>query len=340
LFRRFKRAPWWVHVLTGVALLAVLNGIALAVVGALYLDYTRERGPLSSEIPPQSAVAAEERMELARRFAPVLRYHTGEPFVPISRSAYVSRTQLKEQEGRFVRLLNASPAEDQLPDREGTCLRSRGCLLFLDVRGVEPDPPKRSHALYDAIENQLLRSGQGSTVYVNVTHYDDTDEYAVQYWFLYLFNFRLNEHESDWEQITIRLDSDKEPTGVFYSAHEGGGAGQWEAVQRQGEHPVVYVALGAHANYFRPGRHRVPVGCKRVIGSITRCVRGRKFLVDVANGQGRTMRLGRYKLAELVGQPFIGSYGTGNYVVLTRRPDILSDPRTRGAWLDPLRPLR
>src|SRR5687768_4985932 len=115
LFRRFKRAPWWVHVLTGVALLAVVNGIALAVAGALYLDYTRESGPPSSEIPPQSAVDAEERMELARRFAPVLRYHTGEPFVPISRSAYVSRTQLKEQEGRFVRLLNASPAEDQLP---------------------------------------------------------------------------------------------------------------------------------------------------------------------------------------------------------------------------------
>jgi hypothetical protein len=52
------------------------------------------------------------------------------------------------------------------------------------------------------------------------------------------------------------------------------------------------------------------------------------------------MRLGRYELAELVGQPFIGSYGTGNYVVLTRRPDVLSDPRTRMAWLDPLRPLR
>jgi hypothetical protein len=329
-----------VHVLATVVVLVVLLAIGAAVLGALYLDYSRERGPLSSEIPSQSAVETEERQELARRFAPVLRYHSRELFVPIRRAAYVSRAQLKEQEGRFVRLLNASPLEDKLPDREGSCLRSRGCLIFLDVRGVEPDPPKHSQALYDAIENQLLRSGERPTVYVNVTRYDDTGDYAVQYWFLYLFNFRLNEHESDWEQVTVRLDSDKEPTGVFYSAHEGGGGGGWGAIEKEGEHPVVYVALGAHANYFRPGRHRVPIGCKRVIGSIRRCIRGRKLLVDVADGLGPTLRPGGYDLAELTGEPFIGSYGTGNYVVLTRRPDVLSDPRTRTAWLDPLGPLR
>jgi hypothetical protein len=329
-----------VHVLATVGVLVVLAAIGAAVLAVLYIDYTRERGPLSSEIPPQSVPTSDERQELARRFAPVLRFHSRELFVPIPRSAYVSRTQLKEQEGRFVRLLNASPIEDRLPDREGSCLRSRGCLLFLDVRGVEPDPPKHSQAAYDAIENQLLRSGMKPTVYANVTRYEDTDEYAVQYWFLYLFNFRLNEHESDWEQITVRLDGDKNPTGVFYSAHEGGGAGGWGAIEKQGERPVVYVALGAHANYFRPGRHRVPVGCKRVIGSITRCLRGRRVLVDVADGLGRTLGPGGYELSELTGRPFVGSYGTGNYVVLTRRPDVLSDPRTRGAWKDPLARLR
>jgi hypothetical protein len=77
-----------------------------------------------------------------------------------------------------------------------------------------------------------------------------------------------------------------------------------------------------------------------VIGSITRCLRGRRVLVDVADALGRTLRVGDYDLAELTGRPFVGSYGTGNYVVLTRRPDVLSDPRTRGAWKDPLRPLR
>jgi hypothetical protein len=173
-----------------------------------------------------------------------------------------------------------------------------------------------------------------------VTRYDDSDEYAVQYWFLYFFNFRLNEHESDWEQVTVRLDEEKRPTAAFFSAHEGGGAADWKDVRSQDEHPIVYVALGSHANYLRPGRHRVSVGCKRVIGSIQRCLRGRKVLVDVSDNRGRTLRPGGYALAELTGQPFIGSYGTGNYVVLTRRPDVLGDPRLRTAWKDPLRPLR
>lgn len=340
MFRRFARAAWWVHVLATFVAMLVLVATAAGVLAVLYLDYSRERGPLSSDIPAQTPLEGDERRELARRFAPVLRFHSRELFVPIPRSAYLSRAHLKEQEGRFVRLLNASPVEDRLPDREGSCLRSRGCLLFLDIRGVEPDPPKKSQAAYDAIENQLLRAGTRPTAYVNVTRYDDTGEYAVQYWFLYLFNFRLNEHESDWEQITVRLDSDKSPTGVFYSAHEGGGDGGWGAIEKEGEHPIVYVALGAHANYFRPGSHRVPVGCRRVIGSITRCLRGRKVLVDVADGLGRTLRPRDYDVQELTGRPFVGSYGTGNYVVLTRRPDVLSDPRTRGAWKDPLRPLR
>ncbi|MDQ4030554.1 MAG: Vps62-related protein [Actinomycetota bacterium] len=338
-FRRFTRAAWWVHVVATLAAVLLLVLTAAGVLAILYVDYVREHSPLTSEIPLQSEPAAEERAELARRFAPVLRYHSQELFVPLPRAAYVSRTQLKEQEGRFVRVVRQALLPDDLPDEEGTCLRSRGCLFFLDVRGVEPDPPKGSQRAYDAIENQLLRT-TSPTVYSHVTRYDDTGEYAVQYWFLYFFNFRLNEHESDWEQITVRLDADRNPVDVFYSSHEGGEQADWERVERDGERPVVYPALGSHANYFAPGRHRVQVGCRRVIGSIRRCFRGRRILVDLADGRGRALRPDDYELSELAGPVFVGSYGTGNYVVLTRQPSVLSDPRTRALWADPLRPLR
>jgi hypothetical protein len=328
-----------VHVLATLAavLLVVLAGAG--VLAILYVDYVREHSPLASETPLQSEPAAEERAELARRFAPVLRYHSQELFVPIPRAAYVSRTQLKEQEGRFVRVLRQKLVPDDLPAEPGTCLPIRGCLFFLDVRGVEPDPPKKSQRAYDAIENQLLRTAR-PTVYSHVTRYDDTGEYAIQYWFLYFFNFRLNEHESDWEQITVRLDSDRNPVDVFYSSHEGGHHRDWESVEREGERPVVFPALGSHANYFAAGRHPVQVGCRRVIGSIRRCLRGRRLLVDVADGRGRALGPDDYELSELDGPVFVGSYGTGNYVVLTRQPSVLSDPRTRAAWEDPLRPLR
>ena len=198
----------------GVALL-----VLVAVLAALYVDFVNQNGPGGSEIPPQSEPTAEEALELAKRFAPILKLHSSEPFVPISRAAYVSRTSIKEQEGKFERLVKDKLGVDDLPSVEGSCLPIRGCLFFLDVRGAEPDPPKRVERSYLDIQRQLLREGTRPTVYFHVTKYDDTGDYAVQYWFLYIFNFRLNEHESDWEQITVRLDADKDPTQVLYSAH-------------------------------------------------------------------------------------------------------------------------
>jgi Vacuolar protein sorting-associated protein 62 len=340
LFERFKRAAWWVHVVATLGAVLLVLLVAAALAGVLFVDYVRERGPLASDAPTTSAVSREEHTELVRRFAPVLRYHSQELFLPILRASYIKRTELKESEGRFTRLLSKIADPDRLPAVEGSCLRVRGCLYFLDVRGVEPDPPKDSQKAYDAIENTIFRNGARPAVYAHVTRYDDTGHYAVQYWFLYFFNFRLNEHESDWEQVTVHLDADKNPVDVFYSAHEGGEIADWNDVERDGEHPVVYPALGSHANYFTAGRHPVKVGCKRVIGSIKRCLRGRKILVDVADGKGRELKPADYDLTEFAGPIFFGSYGSGNYVVLTRQPSVLNDPRLRSLWADPLRPLR
>ena len=320
------------------AVFLVLLGVVAAVAAALYVDFVHEHGPLESDTPAQSVVATDEAVELARRFAPVLRYDSLERFVPIPRSAYLGRTQLKEQEGRFLRVLKQAVDEPGLPESLGSC--GIGCFLFLDVRGLEPDPPRHSEAAYDVIENKLLRDGARPTVYYHVTRYDDTGEYGVQFWFLYFFNYRLNEHESDWEQVTVRLDDEKKPLGVYYSAHEGGNTLAWDAIETRGDHPVDYPARGSHANYTKPGRHRVSVGCRRVLGSIKRCLRGRTILVDVSDGKGTELASDSYDLAELTGPIFAGSYGSGNYVVLTRKADVLSDPRRRTAWNDPLRPFR
>jgi len=328
-----------VHVLVTLGAVLLLVLVAAAVAGALFVDFVREHGPSGTEIPPQSQPSAEESLELAKRFAPILKLHSTEPFIPIPRAAYVSRTTLKEQEGKFERVVNSRPTADNLPDVEGTCLRIRGCLFFLDVRGAEPDPPKRVEGSYLDIQKELMRLGAAPTIYFHVTHYDDTGDYAVQYWFLYIFNFRLNEHESDWEQITVRLDADKNPTEVLYSAHEGGNNREWEEIEKDGDNPVVYPALGSHANYFKVGRYRLQLGCRRVIGSVQRCLRTNKIR-DLADGAGPRLAPNNYTLSEFSGPVFIGNYGTGNYVVLTRRPAGFRDPRLRLAWLDPLRPLR
>jgi hypothetical protein len=327
-----------VHVLAALGAVFALLVATVIAVALVFVDISWEHGPLAPDAPPQTEVTGDEAVGLARRFAPILRYDSAELFVPISRTAYVSRTELKEEKGRIVRLVEKAVDEGLLPDQLGECLK--GCLLFLDVRGVEPEPPKHSENAYDEIENKLLRSGARPTVYYHVTRYDDTDHYAVQYWFLYFFNYRLNEHESDWEQITVHLDERRRPVGVYYSAHEGGNTRAFANATKRGQHPVVYPARGSHANYFRPGKHDVEIVCKKVLGSIKHCVSGGELLTDLSDGQGTELRLGEYDLAELGGPVYAGSYGSGNYVVLTRKPSVLRDPRLRGAWLDPLQPLR
>jgi hypothetical protein len=329
-----------VHVLVTLGVLAVLFVVGLGVAGAFFVDFVDQHGPVSSDVPRQSALDPAEARALAERFAPVLQLDSRELFGPISQAAFVGYTQLKVESGRAVSTLKASPTVDTLPDQEGVCVRTRGCFFFLDVRGVEPDPPKHSERAYAALQRHLVRTGVRPTVYAHVSHYDDTGEYAIQYWFLYLFNFRLNEHESDWEQITLRLDEDKNPVDAFYSQHNGGVVRPWSAVEKEGDHPVDYPALGSHANYFGPGGFRVEIVCRRLIGSIKSCLRGRKIVRDISDGRGTTLRPADYTLAGLAGPVFVGSYGSGNYVVLTRKPDILADPRTRSAWADPLAPLR
>jgi len=339
-FARFAHAPWWVHVLATLAVLLILNVVGIAIAGAFFVDFVHQHGPVAGDVPRQSALAPDEAHALEERFAPILHLDSRELFVPIRREAYVADTQLKEEEGRFVKVDETDPTLEKLPAVEGTCLISRGCHYFLDIRGVEPDPPKPSQKAYGALERHLLRKGEQPTIYAHVTHYDDSGDYAVQYWFLYLFNYRLNEHESDWEQITVHLDEDKNPVEALYSAHAGGNARAWSKLRHDGDHPVVYPALGSHANYFAPGNYRVEITCKRVIGSVTSCLRGRKIVVDLANGRGTTLAPGKYDLTEMTGPIFVGSYGSGNYVILTRKPDILADPRARSAWADPLGPLR
>jgi len=93
---------------------------------------------------------------------------------------------------------------------------------------------------------------------------------ALQYWFFYAFNdwrssFNgVNDHEADWEMITVYLAEDAaespQPVWLAYSSHEFEGDDirrSWRDpdIERIGEHPVVYVAAGAHANYYFRGEY-------------------------------------------------------------------------------------
>lgn len=93
---------------------------------------------------------------------------------------------------------------------------------------------------------------------------------ALQYWYCYVYNDFLNNHEGDWEMATIVLGGDDRPVEVAYSNHHGGLRLPWEEVRRDGDHPLLYVSRGSHAGTFsyKSGGH--PIGGELSTGSVPR----------------------------------------------------------------------
>lgn len=82
------------------------------------------------------------------------------------------------------------------------------------------------------------KAGYANRVTGRVVHYPDA--IVLQYWL--------------WSTTTQRA---REPPKVAsYSQHKGGESCPWSNVQRDANgHPIVYVAEGSHASYFRAGYH-------------------------------------------------------------------------------------
>jgi hypothetical protein len=108
----------------------------------------------------------------------------------------------------------------------------------------------------------------------------------LQYHFFYAFNdWRLaangiNHHEGDWEMVAVYLKNDS-PYAALLSQHGVGYIEKWKTTIKVADptgnettHPVIYVALGSHANYSKPGVVRSPSLFKP--GTLQRVL----FLVD------------------------------------------------------------
>jgi hypothetical protein len=87
---------------------------------------------------------------------------------------------------------------------------------------------------------------------------------SLQYHYFYAFNdWRLaangiNHHEGDWEMVAVYLKND-EPYSLLLSQHGTGAMELWQDVRcvkdkdgSETTHPLIYVALGSHANYSKP----------------------------------------------------------------------------------------
>jgi hypothetical protein len=130
----------------------------------------------------------------------------------------------------------------------------------LDLRGVQVDGSDASAPDLQTCaksEPTLLDCDEGgrSVIYAHVTR--RVRRIAIDYWWFERYNdLLLDQHEGDWEGVTVIVDAAaRHVVSTHFAAH----AGIWryaDAVSRldRGRHVRVYVARGSHAAYPRPCR--------------------------------------------------------------------------------------
>lgn len=160
--------------------------------------------------------------------------------------------------------------------------------------------------------------------YGRITHHNQWT--LLNYVYFYAFNdWRkaaegINHHEGDWEAVTIFLKGDSPiPYGVALSQHHDGVFQRWDAMHKVKDengqetlHPIIYVALGSHANYAAPSVIRAPELFKKgvvqtIIYGIDLFIRrltDKGLATEIVDGKGTRLHVSNAQEIQLAaGQP-------------------------------------
>jgi hypothetical protein len=102
-----------------------------------------------------------------------------------------------------------------------------------------------------------------------------------QFWLWYLYNpwqiLDVGRHEGDWELVQLGCtdEAGERPVLLTGSQHRTGEKREFWRCEIEDGRPVVYVALGSHANYFTPGARGEDVANGR--GKVVAAVEWRAF---------------------------------------------------------------
>jgi len=210
--------------------------------------------------------------ELLKTYEPVLVFHPAEPLRPTKVQSFVADSELERFTGTSAQQLPLDPYWTVVdPDPEPGELGSLAPGTYrLNQVGCHAYAPLAGAACYAAA---WAEGSGGDAVYGRVVRTET--KIVLQYWLFYYDNPLLlpatpfgtfwQSHEGDWELVNVVLDTSGEPLEAAYSQHCSGQRRSWEDIEVQEDtHPVAYVALGSHANYFEPGSGPmglVPITC-------------------------------------------------------------------------------
>jgi hypothetical protein len=200
-----------------------------------------------SDVPTVRLPRDSHDIALAAAFEPQLRLSRGERWAPTSVAWYARQNPRPIVDPPFCDKGGANgaaaPGCYETPgcdDLEGTCAPNGADdpAIYYRVRS-STDPPQSG--------DTPPRAGSPPWTLIQYWvfyNYDALKTHAVDQW-----------HQGDWEQVTVLLERHGRtvtPVEVAYSAHCYGARLPANRVRwADRSHPVVYVALGSHANYPR-----------------------------------------------------------------------------------------
>jgi hypothetical protein len=176
--------------------------------------------------------ADNEKVQLLRKYAPRVWFHSDEEYMPSTVEwAFPYLKRIKRDDGNYwleTKQQLSSPSDHSLPLFKGNLGGAKAYAFWV----------------------QHHRVNFVDLVYFFYYPYNRGKEFLDTIW---------GNHVSDWEHITIRLyieDGTLEPYEVHLSQHSGGQNLKWQDIEKTTDgHPVIYAAVGSHANYANVGGH-------------------------------------------------------------------------------------
>ena len=200
------------------------------------------------------SAATPAPMTLLQRYVPFVVLHPAERFQPVPVDGFLADSDVKQRQadGTWTTVAGPLPVSGGPWRLDQRLCSTRDGLAATDCYAAAEE----THAPVPTVYGAYHRRGQ---------------RIALQYWLFYALNPYSPEvppnplfaqvHEGDWELVTVILDRGGRPLTAGYSRHCSGAQRAWSRVPKRGGRPVVYVALGSHANYFGPGAFRLDKRC-------------------------------------------------------------------------------
>jgi hypothetical protein len=187
---------------------------------------------------------AQTPQELASTYAPVLHFTGGEKFYPTSVDYIIGSSALKLRNPNGTSTpVNSNPTVNNLGSDPNP-------NLFLDNK----------NSTFDAISADYGSKASTIGYYAYVHIVNTASGRVIQYWLFYAYNNGpFNDHQGDIEVVEVFLDASGTPQTALYSQHGSGENAGWGDVDKVDTHPVVYVAEGSHANYFRSYQGKIGI---------------------------------------------------------------------------------